>query len=72
MVRKLLFPALFALCMWGCSTRTIYVPDGKAVRLRESIEAAVWVLDRNGNQVPGWMVLPEGWYCLPIDDTGGE
>lgn len=47
-------------------TRTVYVPDGKAVRLRERIEGArIWALDTNGEPVPGRMDLPEGWYVLP-------
>jgi hypothetical protein len=51
-------------CAGGCFTRTVYVPDGKAVRLRQSVKAKVWVLDREGKPVPGEMTLPEGWYCL--------
>ena len=46
-------------------TRTVYVPDGKAVRLRETINAKIWALDHNGEPVPGRMDLPEGWYVLP-------
>lgn len=55
----------FSLMMTGCFTRTIYVPDGKAVRLREKVKAKVWVLDADGKFVPCKMTLPEGWYCLP-------
>jgi len=51
----------------GCATRTIYVPDGEPVRLRETIrDAKVWVMDSDGQSVPGVMDLPEGWYCLPV------
>ena len=47
-------------------TRTIYVPDGTPVRLRETIhDAKVWVKDTNGQAVPGRMDLPEGWYAIP-------
>ena len=53
-------------CAPGSFTRTVYVPPGKAVQLRETVEgAAVWVLDTNGEPVPGRMDLPEGWYVLP-------
>jgi hypothetical protein len=48
--------------------RTIYVPDGTPVRLRETIHGAkVWVKDADGQAVPGRMDLPEGWYVLPDD-----
>jgi hypothetical protein len=53
----------------GCGVRTIYVPDGTPVRLRETVRAAkVWVLDSSGQPVKGVMDLPEGWYCLPVPD----
>jgi hypothetical protein len=52
----------------GCFIRTIYVPGGTPVRLRETIEGAkVWVLDREGKPVPGKMDLREGWFALPLD-----
>jgi hypothetical protein len=57
----------------GCGSgapfvRTIYVPDGTPVRLRETIHGAkVWVKDADGQAVPGRMDLPEGWYALPND-----
>jgi uncharacterized protein YceK len=53
----------------GCSTftRTIYVPDGTPVRLRETVKGVkVWVLDAEGVPVAGTMDLPEGWYALPM------
>ena len=52
-------------CAAGCFIRTVYVPDGKAVRLREDVKAKVWVLDGNGMPVAGEMVLPEGWWIFP-------
>ena len=54
----------------GCAgTRTIYVPDGTPVRLRETIpNAPVWVLDKDGKPTPGVMDLPSGWYALPIPE----
>jgi len=63
-----LLMALILLCSTGCFQRTIYVPDGTAVRLRAPIKKAkVWVMDRNGKPVPGEIDLPEGWYCLPLN-----
>ena len=57
-----------ALALPGC-TRTIYVPAGEPVRLRETIrDAKVWVLDADGQPAAGKMDLPEGWYAL--DDPG--
>jgi hypothetical protein len=63
-----LLVALVLLCSTGCFQRTIYVPDGTAVRLRAPIKnAKVWVMDQNGKPVPGELDLPEGWYCLPLN-----
>jgi len=55
------------VCLFsGCATRTIYVPDGTPVRLRETVRSArVWVLDSDGQPVTGRMDLPDGWYVLP-------
>ena len=53
--------------MTGCFTRTIYIPPGKAVRLRQTIpNAKVWVMDADGKPVAGTMDLPEGWFCLDV------
>ena len=60
---------LVVLLLPGCGTRTIYVPHGTPVRLRETIrDARVWVLDANGKPVAGRIDLPEGWFCLPVTD----
>ena len=66
------FALFLSILLCGCTNRTIYVPDGSAVRLRESVEAAVWVFDKSGEMRPGYMEIPEGWYCLPDpgDDDG--
>jgi len=64
-----LVPALIlCLLLAGCSgVRTIYIPYGTPVRLRETVSnVKVWVKDANGKPVPGRMDLPEGWYCLPV------
>ena len=56
------------LLLPGCETRTVYVPSGEPVRLRETVHnAKVWVLDADGKPVAGVMDLPEGWYVLPDD-----
>lgn len=55
-----------ALLLSGCFTRTIYVPPGKSVRLRETIRGAkIWALDAESKPVAGTIDLPEGWYVLP-------
>jgi len=51
----------------GCGVRTVYVPHGMPVRLRETVkDVKVWVKDTDGKPVPGRMDLPQGWYCLPV------
>ena len=63
---RALWPPLLLVMLPACATRTVYVPDGTPVRLRETVRnAKVWVLDENGEPVAGKMDLPEGWYCLP-------
>jgi len=58
---------LLCLLITGC-TRTVYVPHGTPVRLRETVKnAKVWVKNSDGQVVAGMMDLPEGWYCLPVD-----
>jgi hypothetical protein len=50
----------------GCASRTIYIPHGEPVRLRETIPVAkVWVLNAKGEPVPGVVTLHEGWWALP-------
>lgn len=53
----------------GCAifTRTVYVPDGKAVRLRQDVKnVKIWVKEVGGNTAEGRMTLREGWYCKPM------
>jgi hypothetical protein len=53
--------------MLGCN-RTVYVPDGSVVRLRETVKGVdVWV-DTNSGWVAGKIDLQEGWYCAPLTD----
>jgi len=68
MIRKLLPFLIPILLLTGC-VRTIYVPHGTPVRLRETVkDVKVWVKDSGGEPVAGKMNLPEGWYVLPLED----
>jgi len=63
----LLCVSLVMVCGTGCA-RTIYVPHGEPVRLRETVKGAkVWVMGADGKPVAGVMDLPEGWYALPME-----
>jgi len=63
-----LVPIAFVL-LAGCVTRTVYVPHGTPVRLRETIRAAkVWVKDADGEAVKGEVDLHEGWFALPVPE----
>jgi len=39
------------------------------VRLREPVKAKIWALDKDGKEIPGEIVIPEGWWALPDTDT---
>jgi hypothetical protein len=68
MIHKLLPFLLPILLLTGC-VRTIYVPHGTPVRLRETVkDVKVWVKDAGGEPVAGRMDLPEGWYAVELDD----
>ena len=68
MIRKLIPFLLPILLVTGC-VRTIYVPHGTPVRLRETVkDVKVWVKDAGGEPVAGRMDLPEGWYAVELDD----
>ena len=73
MIRKLipfLLPILLLTSGAGC-VRTIYVPHGTPVRLRETVHnAKVWVKDADGVPVAGKMDIPNGWYALPMPEEG--
>jgi len=65
---KLLPFLLPILLLAGCA-RTIYVPHGTPVRLRETVkDVKVWVKDVDGEPVAGQMDLYEGWYALPLEE----
>ena len=60
MIRKLLPFLLPILLLAGC-TRTIYVPHGTAVRLRETVkDVKVWVKDADGEPVAASAALITG------------
>ena len=66
-MRRLIPFLLPFVLLTGCM-RTVYVPHGTPVRLRETVrDAKVWVKDADGQAVEGRMDLPEGWYALPDD-----
>jgi hypothetical protein len=53
----------------GCFTRTVYVPSGKTVRLRQDIkEAKIWAKDSEGKLTPGVLDLKEGWFIGPNEN----
>jgi len=71
LLKRLIWFLLPILLLAGC-VRTIYVPHGTPVRLRETIHnAKVWIKDSGGEPVAGRMDLHEGWYALPLDDEHG-
>ena len=68
-IRKTWMPciALVVLLSAGC-VRTVYVPHGEPVRLRETVkDVKVWVMGSDGKPVAGTLDLPEGWYALPME-----
>ncbi len=68
--KKVSLILIVVLILPGCfGSRTVFVPSGEPVRLRETIKGAkIWTLDKDGKPVAGKMDLPEGWYCL--EDPG--
>ena len=62
--------ALVIVLVCGCGGRTIYVPSGEPVRIRETIIGAkVWVMGADGEAVAGEMDIPEGWFALPAPEV---
>lgn len=66
-MKRLRLFVLFVFIATGCSwmapkIRTVYVPEGDAVMLREDIKADIWAWpDPDGDPVAGNMELQEGW-----------
>jgi len=68
-ILKRLIPFLLPILLLTGCVRTIYVPYGTPVRLRQTVKnAKVWVKDSHGEPVPGRMDIPNGWYALPLDE----
>lgn len=56
----------FSFAFVGCGTKTVYVPDGTPVKLRETLkDVKIWVKDADGNTIATTMDIPEGWFALP-------
>lgn len=58
----------------GCGTRTVYVPDGTPVKLRETLKCVkVWVKTKDGKTEALEMDIQEGWFVLPdVKKKDGE
>lgn len=69
-MKKLSLIILISIMLNGCLfTRSVYVPHGQAVRLREEVKGVkVWIKLKTGETVPSTFTLYEGWYCLPLED----
>ena len=65
--KKLRWVVLIALFVQGCqwlspSVRTVYIPEGDAVMLRQDIKADIWAWpEPTGDPVAGNVELQEGW-----------
>lgn len=64
--------AALTLSASGCGQKTVYIPDGEPVRIREPVHAKVWTLNAAGEPVAGEMLIPEGWYALPRKRAGAS
>jgi hypothetical protein len=54
-------------------TRTIYVPEGQTVRLRQDVKnVKVWVKEKSGNTAQGRLTLKEGWFVLYMPEWSGK
>ncbi len=71
---KKLLALILILLFTGCAYyKTVYVPHGDAVRLRQDVKnVKVWIKTKDGDIVPGKMTLPNGWYCLPLEEEDGD
>jgi len=64
-MKKIILLFFIALLLAGCTmfTKTVYVPQGDAVKLRETIEKVdVWIKPANTDPIAGNMTIYEGWY----------
>lgn len=54
------------LLLTGCFERTVYIPDGTPVKLRETVKSVkIWVKTKDGQTIATEMDLQEGWFVLP-------
>lgn len=63
-----------AICS-GCTmfTRTIYVPEGQTVRLRQDVKnVKVWVKEKSGNTAEGRLTLKEGWFVVYMPEWSAK
>lgn len=54
-----------SLALVGCGTRTVYVPDGTPLKIREDIMVKVWVITKEGETIATEVLVKAGWYTLP-------
>jgi hypothetical protein len=67
---KVICIIILSAFIFGCPVRTVYVPQGDAVKLRETVKGVkVWVKTKSDDIVAGKMDLYEGWFCLPLDEA---
>lgn len=62
-----IFIIVAILSLSGCTmfTRTVYVPDGSAIRLRQDLKnVKIWAKQKDGATAEGRMDIPEGWFCF--------
>lgn len=67
----LILLCLFSFTQAGCTifTRTVYVPDGSSVRLRQSLKnVKIWAKQKDGSIAEGRMNIPEGWFMFYNSD----
>lgn len=70
-MNRLIISIAALVMLGGCVSETIYLKDGQAVQLRETVKGVkVWVITEDGEKAPSKVDLAEGIYCLP--DSPGE
>lgn len=61
------------VCLPSCTggVRTILIPSGRPVQIRETLRAVpIWVRGASGDRVEGRSDIPAGWWVLP--DPGND
>ena len=59
-----------SLALVGCGTRTVYVPYGTPMKIREKVMVKVWVRVKGGDDLETEIEVQEGWYVLPDKKKG--